>query len=207
MKNQMEPFVYFGSSTKLGELSNFARCPNPFRWKNHLWNSSEAAYACWLRVDPVDWHRFAVGGDLSDLETGIALLFPQDVVAKKIKHYGAKCGGTKPEMIGIIPKLATKEKYGKKIGLRLTAREEAKCEKSVLFEIFVEILIEKYTHNPQFRDVLLSTRGKKLIEFDRGAVRETAKGRPPLWTGQVKEGVMYGLNLQGEIQEHVRSLF
>lgn len=200
-------FVYFGSGTVIGELSNFARCPNPFQWKDHFWNSSEAAYACWLRVDKLDWHRFAVGGDLSDLKTGIALLFPENVVAKKIKHYGSKCSGMKPEMIGIIPKLATKQKYAKKIGLRLTPRDEAKCEEKLLFDIFVEILIEKYTHNPGFRDVLLSTRGKKLIEFDRGAVRETAKGRPPLWTGQIKEGVMYGRNLQGDIQEHVRSLF
>ena len=200
-------FVYFGSGTKIGELSNFAKCPNPFLWKNHLWNSSEAAYACWLRVDPVDWHRLAVGGDLSDLKTGIALLFPENLVAKKIKHYGSKCSGMKPEMIGIIPKLATKQKYGKKIGLRLTERDEAKLETSDLFHIFVEILVEKYTHNPHFRDVLLSTRGKNLIEFDRGAVRETIKGRPPLWTGQVKEGILYGRNLQGDIQEHVRGLF
>jgi len=204
---KMSSYIYFGSGTKVGELSNFARCPTPFEWEGHLWNSSESAYCCWLRVDPVDWPRFAVGGDLSELTTGFAALVPASVVGKKVKHYGSKKGGTKPEMIGIIPKLATKDKYAKKIGVRLTPRDEAKCEPSELFNKFVEILVEKYRYNKTFRDVLIATRGKKLIEFDRGAVRESKKGKPPFWTAQVQEGVMYGRNFQGDIQEAVRHRF
>ena len=62
----------------------------------------------------------------------------------------------------------------------------------------------KYLANPEWLEILLATGDKQLVEFDRGAGRETRAGRPPRWTGLVQNGVVLGGNLQGRIQEIVR---
>ena len=198
--------VYFGSGCMAPAccLSNFARCPIPFLWKGLLWNSSEAAYCCWRRLERKDWDHFAVGGKLCELESGIPLIFPQKDWDKKQKHYGAKTTG-KPDMVGILPKMAMKRDVAKKLGLELKDYDHETDSDQLLIDTFVEILMCKYLANPKWMDVLLATEGKQLVEFDRGAGRETLAGRPPRWTGIVKGGVVLGGNLQGRIQEIVRA--
>ena len=66
------------------------------------------------------------------------------------------------------------------------------------------MLLSKYRRNPLLRYKLLATGDVMLIEFDRGAKRESEAGRPPLWTGMVKDGVLYGQNLMGNMMMEVR---
>jgi hypothetical protein len=43
-----------------------------------------------------------------------------------------------------------------------------------------------------------------LIEFDRMAKHHSEAGRPPLWTGMVKDGKLYGQNPMGKMMMEVR---
>lgn len=202
---ETDSFLYFGSGTKLKELSNFARCPVPFHWRGFFWNNSEAAYSCWAHIAPEEWHKFAVGGPFSDLATGVKSFYKERDWAKKTKSWGSKCGGTTPELVGILPKLATQLQYAKRAGVRHSGKappSQAICE-----EVFEEILHAKYSANESFRNVLIGTSGKTLIEFDRGAERLTKRGKPPLWTALVKDGVQYGTNLMGVIHMRMRDRF
>ena len=199
------PFVYFGSGCKAPFccLSNFAECPNPFLWEGHMWPSSEAAYCCWRHLERDDWHHFAMGGKLGNLKSGIPLIFAQKDWLKKQKHYGAKTTG-KPDMVGILPKMAMKRDVANRLGLQLKDHDRETGPDQPLIDKFVEILMAKYLANPEWLEILLATGDKQLVEFDRGAGRETRAGRPPRWTGLVQNGVVLGGNLQGRIQEIVR---
>lgn len=203
-----ESFCYFGSGTKLGMLSNFALCDEPFFCRNHLWTTSEHAFQAILRVREEDWGRLAFGGDLSSLTTGLPLVFKADEVAKKKKHYGPTLTG-RPAMTGIVAKMAVKPNIAadKRVALRLKTASEAQHSVDEMGELFEEILLCKYRANPRFLQALKSTQDKMLIEFSRGAERETLKNKPPLWTGLVgKDKRLYGLNLQGILQMKVRAL-
>ena len=43
-----------------------------------------------------------------------------------------------------------------------------------------------------------------LVEFDKGAKRETDAGREPFWTGLVQDGVLYGRNWMGKMMMLLR---
>ena len=48
-------YIYFGSGTKYGMLSNFADVDIPFRFRGLDWTSSEHAFQACLRVKEDDW--------------------------------------------------------------------------------------------------------------------------------------------------------
>jgi len=203
---------YFGSGAGIGELSNFAVAP--FTLRGYLWPSSEHAYQCIAKVHADDWPRFAVGGDLSTLESGLKLVFRTGDYLKKLKHYSAK--GTRPRMVGIVALQAVKPPTARKLGLRLQPFEETEQWMPFIRSLFREVLLAKYRQNAAHCALLLGTRSQHLIEFSRGAERETRKGKPPLWTGMVVGGVkgaaglvsggtLVGQNLQGEMHMAVRT--
>lgn len=73
--------------------------------------------------------------------------------------------------------------------------------------MFKEILRSKYTLNPELREVLISTQGKKLIEFSRGAKKREESGNGvEKWAGYVdpKTGRLYGENWMGELHMQIR---
>lgn len=211
----------FGSSMKgdLARISNFSATA-PFSVPSipgFTFNSAEAAWVS-RRVHEADRHRFAVGGDLSTLEEGAAKVFDKDP-DKKVIYWGPKKTG-KPAMLGIIPKMAVNPKRMKKLGLTpsIEYSEEHRSQEhidEIIVPHFFEILVAKYSNDKKMLAALLQTEDKHLVEFSRGAERETNKGRPPLWTGYVSttqldahgRGKLCGNNLQGEIQMMVRSYF
>ena len=73
-------------------------------------------------------------------------------------------------------------------------------------ELFLDILMAKYRACASARSQLLATAGHHLVEFSRAAERDTKKGKPPLWTGLVSknDNMLYGHNMQGELQMRVR---
>jgi predicted NAD-dependent protein-ADP-ribosyltransferase YbiA (DUF1768 family) len=56
----------------------------------------------------------------------------------------------------------------------------------------------------EFRDLLLSTGNKTLIEFSRGAKRDYQNGIVDKWAGLVDNGVLYGENRMGNIHMELR---
>ena len=200
--------VYFGSGmdSTVGYLTNFAQTECAFEFRERMWPSSEHAFQAHLRVHPDDHHHFAVGGKLSTLETGLQLVFKTGELDKKRKHYGPKKTG-KPPMIGIVAKMAVNPEIAKKIGLKLISSSESKHSIAEVSETFFDLLKSKYGQCAEARRQLLATRGKHLVEFSRGAVREAKKGQLPLWTGQIDEhGILRGHNLQGELHMKVRDV-
>ena len=226
-------FKYFGSGAGVYSLSNFTECERPFPYKGHTWTTSEHAYQA-SKFEADDWSRFAEGGDLSTLDglrsvvdtyrnaakrvTHRLLDRPEDdpvrkelidklaiqerLIKKKKTHWSKK--KTRPAMPGIVAKMASNPKRAKTLGLTMLGWIET--NEDDLSSIFLPILREKYKHNPDLTAALLGTGDALLVEFDRGAVRETAAGRPPLWTGQIQNGVLYGCNLMGRLQMEVREL-
>ena len=147
-----------------------------------------------------------MGGELSSI-AGLERVFPEDLVNKKKKFYGPTKTG-KPAMIGIIAKMAVKPDVVKKMNLPIELKTASEKEHSVdeVSNLFLDILEAKYKANPRFFQILKNTSNKLLIEFSRGAQRETLQGSPPLWSGMIgkDDGKMYGLNLQGIIHMKVR---
>lgn len=197
-------FSYFGSgmSAEVSRMSNFAETPVTI--EDVTFPSSEHAFQALLRVHPDHIKRFSVGGDLGYLESGIPLVFKASEVERKMKHYGAKRNG-KPAMVGIVAKMAVKPDCAKRIGLRLTSPKEDVHSFEEMGDLFLKILRAKYAQNAPALEQLLRTRETHLVEFSRGAVREHKAGRCPLWTGQVHEGKLFGMNFQGELQMMIRA--
>lgn len=195
-------YLYFGTDTHIGELSNLALCENPFECRGFMWNTSEHAFQALTRVDQKHRFRFACGGDLASFDTGLRVVFGDDnCEKKKVMHSARKSG--RPSMVGIIAKHAVQPTVAHKLGLTLLPKN-ARSIDSVI-EVCIEILLAKYRANPALRDKLMSTRGKTLVEFDR-RVAANAKGAQALWTGIVKNGTLHGRNLQGALHMKVRSI-
>ena len=122
-----------------------------------------------------------------------------------MKHYGSKKTG-KPEMSGIVAKQAIKPNIARKISIHIIKNDEKYNIEGFSF-VFMEILRLKYNLNEKSRKELLNTGNEILVEFDRGAYRESTNNRTPLWTGLVKDGIIYGFNLQGKLQMSIRDEF
>lgn len=199
-------FVYFSSGVGIYPLSNLTRC------ELHLdgldWPSLEHWYQATKFVHKDRW-RFAKGGDLADLDA-FRLHRGHFVPRKKedgsIKHWGAN--KKKPEMVGIVAKMASNPSRAQRLCLRMLPKQaESEDRIPEMVELFKRGLHAKFAQNPEMRAALLATGDKQLVEFGRGAGRETKAGRPPLWNGLWdKEGTreIMGRNLMGQIMTEVR---
>ena len=58
-------------------------------------------------------------------------------------------------MIGIVAKMAVKEKIAEKISLKLKSKSEQLHSIDEMAKLFVEILMAKYQGNPRFMEILL----------------------------------------------------
>jgi predicted NAD-dependent protein-ADP-ribosyltransferase YbiA (DUF1768 family) len=226
-------FTYFGSGAGVYELSNFTECKQPFPYGGFTWTTSEHAYQA-TKFAAADWPRFAEGGDLSTLagmrkvvdtysnalkrvtltilarpnsdplkQKLLDQLAVQSAKVKKKEQHWSK-NTKRPAMTGIVAKMASNPKRATKMGLTIVSWTET--DEDALSNVFRPILRAKYRHNPDLTAALLGTGDALLVEFDRGAVRATNAGRGPLWTGQVKNGVLYGRNLMGRLQMEMREL-
>lgn len=182
------------------DFSNF--CHAPFVLRGIHWPSSEHAYQAIYRCEPDCWDRFAVGGDLASLHTGLPLVCKAEEVAKKILHWGPK--STRKAMVGIVAKMAVKPDRAAMLGLKLRKWSDDERDMKEIRALFNEILLAKYHANPPMAKKLVATGHQLLIEFDRGAARQVANGNPPLWTGLWRDGEVLGRNLMGELMMQVR---
>lgn len=198
---------YFSSGVGERWLSNFAQL-NSLHIDGRDWPSVEHWYQA-TKFHPDDRGAFAVGGRLATLdaisENGGVFFAPQDH-AKKIKFWGAN--SKRPAMVGIVAKMASNPARAKLLGLRMLPKviEDAADCIPELTKLFKRGLLAKYEQNPIASRALQKTDTRILVEFSRGAARETKNGKPPLWTGlwDQEANCILGWNLMGMIMMEVR---
>jgi hypothetical protein len=100
--------------------------------------------------------------------------------------------------VGIIAKMATNIKIGKKLGL-IRDNNFVSTDK-----LWIEILNKKFSIL-EFSNILKSTENKYLLEFDRGAKRSCEKNSIPKWSGIIHEDILYGNNLMGKYLMVIRA--
>lgn len=194
-------YTYFSSGCGKYHLSNFAAARVTFEGKEYP--SSEHAYQA-RKFAEGDRHRFEVGGDLASFDA-FPLFYKEPDATKKAGFWSSTYQGKRPPMVGIVAKLASHPDRAKKLGLTMRWHDESQRSEESLSSFFTDILKCKYTQNPEFYEVLKATGDTRLIEFGRDAGHKTAAGKPPLWTGLVKEDEVLGKNLMGRIMEGVRA--
>jgi len=180
--NAKKPYYY---------LSNFTYIKDGIIVDDLNFPTTEHAYQAQKYIVK-DRHRFTTTGDLGNIETGFQLVFGKKFEQKK-KYW------MKKNNFGIVAKTATNEKIGKKLGLTRIKDFVS------TFEIWNKILIKKFTI-PFFRNILLSTGDKYLLEFSRSARRETEQGKPPKWNGIIQDGKIFGENLMGIYLMKIRNI-
>lgn len=181
---------YSGASEPYNKLSNFAHIKEGIKVDGLVFPSSEHAFQSFKYIES-DRKRFSIDGDLGKL-SGFELVYDKKEAEKK-KEWWMKKGN-----IGIIAKMATNEKIGKKLGLKRIDNFKSTDE------LWMKILKEKYA-NSEFKSILLNTKNHYLLEFDRGAKRQTLQGTIPFWTGLIEDGILYGENKMGNYLMEVRS--
>tara|TARA_R110002072_G_scaffold260935_1_gene419546 strand:+ start:477 stop:959 length:483 start_codon:yes stop_codon:yes gene_type:complete len=143
-----------------------------------LYPSVEHAFQAQKYIQSQRW-RFSTVGDLGVWE-GLKLVFKPEDYEKKLKFWSKKGN------IGIVAKMATNVRIGKKLGL---IRDE-KFQPSD--DLWLKLLKMKFSIK-YFDDILKSTGGTYLLEFDRGA-----RIRPVFWGGLISDDILYGNNQMGK---------
>lgn len=186
--------LYFGSGTKLKELSNLYECD--ILYKGNVYCSVENVYQS-LKFIESDRHRFMKDGDLGGYYSLIKygdIFFGKkgdiDLFNKKRNYWEKK------KCIGIIGKMCSNTKYSKKLGLTFDTFFERE-------KIFKEILIIKF-ENDKFKNILKNNKEKMLVEFSRSCKRNFEKGIIEKWCGLIDNGILYGENLMGKILMEIR---
>lgn len=199
--------VYVSPGTGLSQLSSLAFLEEPVQIGTLEFNSSEHAYMA-MRVVREHRRRLAVGGDLGNLsDASIAAAYGLSdgaAIAKKRRFWSGN--GQRPEMPGIVARMATKPLAAARLGLQLkkTRPEERRTDEQLCGDL-VPILIRTYKSNPRLKQLLLDTGKKTLVEFNPSARINPAGSR---WTGMVDTdtGMLHGGNLLGRIHMVVRRM-
>lgn len=204
----IDSFIYFGSgmAPPYNKLSNFNACTitgrlwimtgsNEYVVKEYTFPSSEHLWWAHFLVLDRDIKRLAIGGDLSTLESGLALFYKGGELSKKISYWSKK------ENVGIVAKMlgGKKRKRAIDLGMKMSVHP---CEKygrqgteKTLDKIWKRILVAKYTQNSEHRDVLLGTGSHALVEFTRTPKDRIGK---EFWCGRAQESKLYGRNYMGD---------
>lgn len=191
-----EPVLKFwsnaGQKLNLYKLSNFQYIEGgiqPFDDKL-VFISTEHAFQSRKYVEK-DRIRFSVNGDLGTIE-GFKLVCREKEYEKKRDYW------MKKENIGVVAKMATNEKLGKKLCL------ERNSEFVSTDELWIQILMCKY-RKEEFKQLLKNTKDIYLLEFDRGAYHRFGVS-PVIWGGNIIDNKLWGKNQMGKYLMHVRDL-
>jgi predicted NAD-dependent protein-ADP-ribosyltransferase YbiA (DUF1768 family) len=171
------------------KLSNFALIKDGIEFDGLIFYSTEHAFQAqkYIKEQRI---RFSVEGDLGNIDSGFKLVFGDKWEQKK--NFWMKKGN-----IGIIAKMATNIKIGKKIGLIRDINFTSTNE------LWIELLTLKF-NIIEFKNILKNTKNKYLLEFDRGAKRMCLKNNIQIWGGLIDDGILYGNNLMGKYLMIVR---
>ena len=185
--NEIIVSFYACGKSPINNLSNFSFIKQGIIYDGITYYSTEHAFQAQKYIKE-QRHRFSIDGDLGNIETGFLLVFGNDKCEKKKQFW------MKKDNIGIIAKMATNPKIGKKLGL---IRDNNFVSSD---EFWINILTSKF-NIPTFKNILLQTENNYLLEFDRNAERTN-----PLWSGIIKNNKLYGNNLMGQYLMFVRTI-
>ena len=189
--NEGELVINFWSNGKVPfhNLSNLASIPDGINYDGIIYPSTEHAFQAQKYIQN-QRQRFSITGDLG-VWNGLRLVYKTEEYEKKYKYWSKKAN------IGIIAKMATNEKIGKKLGL---IRDENFHSSD---ELWMKILGKKYSIK-YFGDLLKSTGDIYLLEFDRGAKHRFA-GSNCFWGGLICNNALYGNNQMGKYLMEIRN--
>ena len=189
--NERELVINFWSNGKVPfhNLSNLASIPDGINYDGIIYPSTEHAFQAQKYIQN-QRQRFSITGDLG-VWNGLRLVYKTEDYEKKYKKWSKKAN------IGIIAKMATNEKIGKKLGL---IRDENFHSTD---ELWMKILRKKYSIK-YFGDLLKSTGDIYLLEFDRRANHRFA-GSNSFWGGLICNNTLYGNNQMGKYLMEIRN--
>ena len=200
----LENAVTFGScmGPETAIFSNFCLLENPIELDGLKYPTAEHAFQAWYKLSREERTILSVDGELGN-EGGFSLFYNNAEAEKKRKFWGPTKTG-RPAMLGILAKLAANRPH--KIGLLTHERTNVHDEQSFkkLMKLFYVILKRKYSKNPVLLRKLVATGDRYLLEFSRSARREANNGRPPLWSGLIQDGRLYGHNFMGRLHMALR---
>lgn len=166
-------------------LSNFAYIHGGIEYNGLVYISIEHAFQAQKYIQEQRF-RFSIDGDLGNWD-GLKLVCKQGDYDKKYTYWNKK------NNIGIIAKMATNEKIGKKLGL-IRNPDFISTD-----EIWMKILEKKYAIK-YFKDLLKLSDDIYLLEFDRGARRSNS-----FWGGLIHDNILYGNNQMGKYLMKIRN--
>ena len=108
--NEIIVSFYACGKSPINNLSNFSFIKQGIIYDGITYYSTEHAFQAQKYIKE-QRHRFSIDGDLGNIETGFLLVFGNDKCEKKKQFW------MKKDNIGIIAKMATNPKIGKKLGL------------------------------------------------------------------------------------------
>ena len=189
--NSSESVLNFWSNSKkpFCNLSNFALIPNGIEYDGLIYPSTEHAFQAQKYIES-QRYRFSVKGDLG-IWDGLKLVYDSKDYEKKYKYWSKKSN------IGIIAKMATNEKIGKK--LKLIRNKNFRSTD----DLWIKILEKKYSIK-YFNDLLKSTDDIYLLEFDRGSNKKS-NTKPVFWGGLISDNRLYGNNQMGKYIMEIRN--
>lgn len=189
-----EPVLNFWSNakkeTKFYKFSNFQHIKDgiqPFDDKL-IFASIEHAFQSRKYVEK-DRSRFSIDGDLGNID-GFSLVFKEKEYEKKRDYW------MKKDNIGVIAKMATNEKLGKKLGLTRNPDFVSTDE------LWMQILLTKYKKE-EFKQLLKNTGDIYLLEFDRMAYHRFDVS-PAFWGGNIIDNKLWGKNQMGKYLMEIR---
>ena len=181
-----ELVINFWSNSKkpFYDLSNFVLIPDGIEYDGIIYPSIEHAFQAQKYIQK-QRIQFSIKGDLGSW-TGLNLVCPPTEYEKKYKYWSKK------NNIGIIAKMATNEKIGKKLGLIRDDNFKSTDE------LWINLLTKKYSIK-FFRDLLKSTNDVYLLEYDNRARKNGS-----FWGGLLANNILYGENQMGKYLMHIR---
>jgi hypothetical protein len=172
-------------------------------------DTSEAFWQALKAKDARTFLRFARGGDLADFspQFWVRLGMTPDKAAKKYTTWAKRKGN----LAGIVCKLASNAKHGRKLGLSEAnyAYEREFLAPDVEHAVWLALLACKYAQNPELAAALRATAPAKIVEVDNKArAWELSGQRRAYWGGywDEHEQRLYGENKMGQYVQAVREL-
>ena len=191
----MSAFQYFGHHTGIVHLSNLHACHIigllPYSDQYLTFPSAQHYYVATTKCHNLtDAQRLTVNGDLAQYHS-LKSFYSTDQANKKIAYWKQK------QMIGIIAKLFA---------------EQTESSESVSDDIWVNILLHKYSQNKSHLYQLLMTYDRILVDYDPFATKQTELSArviegQDVGNGVYQNGRLVGNNNMGKIMMGVRQQF